>query len=163
MRARRIRPDDGPLLRSIRLRALEGAPDAFGTTLAQAIAYPDNAWEQRASECASSNTTSLFFAEDDGVVAGMAGGGFEAGDPMPSLISMRVEPHARGRGGGEALAEAVAAWARERGAARLQLWVTETNAPAIALYRLMGFLDTGETQVLPSNPALRERRMVRDL
>lgn len=159
MRARRIRPDEGVLLRSVRLRALEGAPDAFGTTLAQALAYPDEAWGQRASECASSDAISLFFVED----GGMAGGFFEAGDPMPPLISMWVEPEARGLGGAEALIEAVAAWARERGAARLQLWVTETNAPAIALYRRAGFLDTGETQVLPSNPALRERRMVRDL
>lgn len=163
MRARRIRPDEGAPLRSVRLRALEGAPDAFGTTLAQALAYPDDAWVRRASECAVSDTTSLFFAEESGVVVGMAGGFFEAGDPVPSLISMWVEPHARGRGGGEALVETVAAWAREQGATRLQLWVTETNAPATALYRRVGFLDTGETQVLPSNPALLERRMVRDL
>lgn len=163
MRTRRIRPDDGPLLRSIRLRALEGAPDAFGTTLAEALAYPEDAWDHRAAECAAGDTTALFFAEDEGGVVGMAGGSFEDDDPAPALISMWVEPPARGHGGGEALIEAVAAWAREQGAARLHLWVTETNAPAIALYRRSGFLDTGDTQALPSNPALRERRMLRDL
>lgn len=163
MHARRIRPGEGAVLRSIRLRALEGAPDAFGTTYAQALTYTDEAWEQRAAECAASHATSLFFAEVHGAVVGMAGGDFEADDPMPSLISMWVEPHARGFGGGQVLVEAVAAWALEQGASRLQLWVTETNSSAIALYRRMGFIDTGQTQVLPSNHSLMERQMVRNL
>ena len=123
MHTRRIRPDDGPLLRSIRLRALEGAPDAFGTTLAEALAYPEDAWDHRATECAASETTALFFVEDEGGAVGMAGGSFEDDDPAPALISMWVEPPARGHGGGEALIEAVTAWAREQGAARLHLWV----------------------------------------
>ncbi len=76
---------------------------------------------------------------------------------------MWVAPSARGHGGGEALIEAVVAWVRSLGASRLQLWVTATNEPAIALYRRTGFVDTDETQPLPSNPSLLERRMVRAL
>ena len=163
MDVRRIRPDDGALLRTIRLNALAGAPDAFATTHAQALAYSDQMWERRAADCAASDATSLFFAERDGEVVGLAGGFFEDGEPMPSLISMWVAPSARGQGAGEALTEAVVAWVRSLGATRLQLWVTETNAPAKALYRRTGFVETGETQALPSHPALLERRMMREL
>lgn len=163
LHARRIRPGEGALLRTIRLRALEGAPDAFGTTLAEALAYPDDAWGRRAAECASGDSAALFFLEDQDGIAGMAGGAHEADDPIPVLISMWVEPDTRGRGGGEALIKAVVSWAHAQGAARLQLWVTETNLSAIALYRRTGFTETGETQPLPSNPALDERRMMRDI
>jgi hypothetical protein len=48
-------------------------------------------------------------------------------------------------------------------ARRLALWVTQTNAPARALYTRMGFVATGRTQPVPSNPTLREEVMVRDL
>lgn len=163
MRVHRIQPHEGERLRTVRLRALAGAPEAFGSTLAEALALPAEAWTRRARECADSPRTALFFAEYEGATVGLAGGYFEAGDPVPSLISMWVEPPVRGRGGGEALVEAVVAWAREAGAAALQLWVTETNAPAVALYTRLGFTDTGDRQPLPSNPALRERRMVRAL
>jgi hypothetical protein len=42
----------------------------------------------------------------------------------------------------------------------LKLWVTETNHRARALYTGAGFAPTGQTQVLPSNPALSELEML---
>ncbi len=163
MDVRRIRADEGTLLRAMRIRALTDTPTAFGSTIKQTLAYSMEVWEERARSNALSDTISGFLAERDGEVVGLAGGMFEAGEPMPSLISMWVAPSARGHGGGEALIEAVVTWVRSLGATRLQLWVTETNAPAIALYRRTGFIETDETQPLPSHPALLERRMVREL
>lgn len=163
MDVRRVRPDEGALLRAMRVRALTDTPTAFGSTIEQTLAYSDEVWRERALSNATSDTISGFFAEHDGEVVGLAGGMFEAGDDVPSLISMWVAPSARGHGGGEALIEAVVAWVRSSGAMRLQLWVTETNAPAMALYRRVGFIETGETQPLPSHPALLEHRMVREL
>ena len=96
-------------------------------------------------------------------MVGLSGGFFEHGQDMPSLISMWVAPPARGTGVEEALIEAVVAWVRSLGATHLQLWVTETNTPALGLYRRVGFVETHETQPLPSHPALTERRMVREL
>ena len=80
---------------------------------------------------------------------------------MVELISMFVRPQARGHGVGEALVDAVAAWARNRNAASVHLWVTETNKPAIRLYERRGFTITPERQPLPSNPALGELGMTR--
>ena len=50
------------------------------------------------------------------------------------------------------LVEAITAWARARGAARLYLWVTSTNHPAIALYRRCGFRPTGDVRPVAHTP-----------
>jgi GNAT superfamily N-acetyltransferase len=54
--------------------------------------------------------------------------------------SFMVDPAHAGRGTGRALGEAVIAWARERGFRAIQFnAVVETNAPAVALWRSLGF------------------------
>jgi ribosomal protein S18 acetylase RimI-like enzyme len=60
------------------------------------------------------------------------------------LISMWVDPAARGAGAGEALVAEVVEWARLNGAAAVVLSVKKMNAPAIGLYRRMGFVPTDE-------------------
>ena len=79
------------------------------------------------------------------------------------LVSMWVHPSARGRRVGEALVEAVVAWAVAGGAAQVHLWVTEGNASALRLYQRCGFEPTGETAPLPSDPRLTELGMLRRL
>ena len=60
---------------------------------------------------------------------------------------------------------AVVGWAASRGrrATSVHLWVTETNAPARALYQRCGFALTGERQPLPSDPGISEVAMARPL
>jgi GNAT superfamily N-acetyltransferase len=58
------------------------------------------------------------------------------------LEDVFVEPEARGRGIGRALAEACIERARIRGCKRIQLDANERNAPALALYGSLGF-ETG--------------------
>ena len=76
---------------------------------------------------------------------------------------MYVRPRGRGRGVGEALVAAVIGWAADRRATSVHLWVTETNAPARALYQRCGFALTGERQPLPSDPGISEVAMARPL
>ena len=45
----------------------------------------------------------------------------------------------------------------------MRLWVTETNAPARALYERCGFALTGERQPVPYNPGFDEVAMARPL
>ena len=152
--------DDWQAMREIRLLALRDAPDAFGSSYARDAAFEPAEWQRRATRDGS------FFAflPDVGHVApaGLAGG-YEEEPGVVELISMFVRPQARGRGVGEALVHAVAAWARKRNAISVHLWVTETNKPALRLYERCGFTVTPEHQSLPSNPALGEVGMTRPL
>jgi GNAT superfamily N-acetyltransferase len=86
----------------------------------------------------------LFVAEDDQGWAGVVGG-FRRLDPREvQLISMWVDPRARGRGVGQALIREVATWARELGSRRLVLFVQEVNSGGQALYLKAGFRPTGD-------------------
>ena len=59
-------------------------------------------------------------------------------------ISIGVEAAWRGRGVGRALLEALVARARSDGHTALSLSVDARNAPALALYRSIGFVETGQ-------------------
>ncbi len=60
------------------------------------------------------------------------------GKPGVYLEDLFVMPEARGAGLGKALLARLAAIAVERGCARLEWWVLDWNAPAIAFYRSLG-------------------------
>ena len=79
------------------------------------------------------------------------------------LISMWVDPSARGRGVGDALIGAVERWARNRSADVPKLAVVRGNGPAEALYRRSGFHDTGEPGDLMPDGVRRERVMAKPL
>lgn len=161
---RRMRAGEGLRFRAIRVRALTEAPTAFGSTLDELRARPDAWWQRRAATNAAGEAAVMFVAERDGAWLGLAGGLFEEEAPGEAeLISMWLDPAVRGRGVGARLVDAVVQWARERGAARLRLWVTEGNEPAVALYRRSGFAFTGERSPHPWHAQLHEAAMLRDL
>jgi ribosomal protein S18 acetylase RimI-like enzyme len=143
------------------MEALADSPPAFGSTLAETATRPAEYWERRAADNAAGDGSVLFVAEDADGWCGLAGAYLDEQDSNSAdLISMWVRPSCRGQGLGEQLVEAVVAWARERGLRQVALWVTESNAGAIRLYERCGFRSAGETQPLPSDPRLVERRMV---
>jgi GNAT superfamily N-acetyltransferase len=150
--------DDWQAMRDIRLEALRDAPDAFASTYARETAFEPAEWHRRATRDGSF----LAFIPELTVPAGLVGG-FEQEPGVAELVSMFVRPQARGHGVGEALIDAVAAWARSRNATSVHLWVSETNKPAIRLYERCGFTVTPERQPLPSNPALGELGMTREV
>lgn len=141
MQVRRLRADEWPSVRAIRLRALADAPDAFGATYAGAAAESDVEWQARADP----SEGAVFVVEGPDELVGMAIGGPAPTVPdVAALFSMWVDPAVRGHGLGAALVEAVKAWAIEAGYQGLGLGVTTTNATAIALYRRLGFVDIGD-------------------
>ncbi len=170
----RTRPDDWRDLRDVRLRALADAPSAFGSTLAREVAFPDDVWRERAAQ---GRTLLARAVLDDGRLADGAppGSGRSPGpvvgvaavvpspdDPtVAELVSVWVEPGARGSGVAASLVARADDLAAGLGARTLALWVTATNAPALRLYERAGFAPTGETQPLLSDPRLLELRMTR--
>jgi GNAT superfamily N-acetyltransferase len=156
---RGVLPEEWQQLRALRLLALADAPTAFGTTLEEDAARPEDVWRERAT---GGDERRTFVAERDGHWLGMATGLAHAQDTAASeLVGMFVDGTERGRGVGAALVAAICEWAREQGGERIYLWVTESNEAGIALYRKCGFRPTGERQPLPHTPSLSEMRMVR--
>jgi GNAT superfamily N-acetyltransferase len=155
---RELAAGDWELLRDVRLAALSEAPYAFGSTYAREVAFTEEQWRAR---ILNRGVTFFGFLADVTEPAGV--GGVYTGDGVADLVSMWVRPSARGRGVGEALVEAAAAWAKTRDYDTLSLWVTESNTPARGLYERCGFTPTGEYQPLPSDPTLREIQLSRPL
>ncbi len=128
--------EDWRIWREVRLRALETDPTAFGSTLAGATGENDHEarWRQRFT--VPYNIVSV----RNGAFVGQVGAtAIEQG--TTELISLWVAPEVRGRGVGDELIEAVVAWARSQGAARVELDVRRANLTAIAVYRRNGFVN----------------------
>lgn len=147
--------DDWQVWRELRLRALEEAPYAFRSTVAEWSGEGDteDRWRDRLSSV-SLNLVALL----GGRAAGMASGRSPDNDEV-ELISMWVAPDARRRGVATALIDAIAAWALDKGAARIALDVRDDNTAAIDLYKACAFVDVGESD--NSEHDAPERRMVR--
>src|SRR5581483_9471203 len=110
-------PDAGLRLREIRLRALREAPDAFGTTLAEAEAWPLERWATRLA------STMTFVAVLGGADVGLVGATPDNDSEVAWLISMWVAPEARRHGVGSALIDALIDWA-ETAASRIYGWMS---------------------------------------
>ena len=155
----RLRAGEGARLRTLRLRALADAPDAFGATLEDAERRRASDWEAQVVRLPT------FVWREGAADLGMARGAPHDDDPeVAYLISMWVAPEGRGRGVGAGLVGEVAAWARGHGFRRLVLDVAEGNAGARRLYERCGFVSTGATGTLPPPRShVRELEMALDL
>ena len=161
---RRIRPADAEAWREVRLRALQEAPDAFGSTYAETRTRPPEYWEERATASAAGDAATIFLADDGERLIGLAGGSRSADrSDAPELISMWVDPAVRSGRAGERLVDQVVDWAALGRAPQLDLWVTESNERARRFYERLGFEQASGRQPLPSNPALAEIQMSRSL
>jgi GNAT superfamily N-acetyltransferase len=164
MEVRRLSRGEGALIRKLRLGALRDAPYAFAASFEQEAAEPPEDWDRLAARSESADDTVVFVAVDDGHWVGMVGGYLDARDPRAAgLWGMWVAPISRRRGLGAQLVEAVIAWARDAGASRVELSVTDRANVAAALYRRLGFRPTGERRPLASDAALTEIFLTRSL
>lgn len=157
---RRIRPDDGPRWRSLRLRALADTPEAFVETVEQARRRPEAAWQEAAGALSAGCERALFVAERGADWIGVAGG-FADEMGRTTVFTVLIEPSARGEGVLESLIAAVAQWSTECGRAALALEVGVDNPRAHAAYRRLGFVATGDSRQHPLYPELTEIMMIR--
>jgi ribosomal protein S18 acetylase RimI-like enzyme len=153
-RVRRVRADEGPLLRAVRLRALADTPLAFGSTHAREAAYPPERWQAWARDSAAGAAQATFLAVDrEDAAVGLALAVVDAEGGAAHLYSMWVAPEARGTGAGTALVAAVVDWTRANGARTLRTAVTLGNEAAARLYARAGFRDTGTREPLGHSDA----------
>lgn len=136
---RRLNPSEGVAYREIRLEALRGSPEAFGSTHEAESARPLAHFSERVAACP------VFGAFRDAELVGMAGflGREGLKDAHKGMLwGMYVRPHARNMGVGRRLVETVIAFARER-VELLQLAVVSENEAARRLYASLGFVEYG--------------------
>jgi ribosomal protein S18 acetylase RimI-like enzyme len=131
-------PDRWCEYRALRLAALRSDPIAFGSTYEESIAYPDELWQRRLTNTAGI----MLFAERAGLLIGTAAAllGVDGEPEVAQIVGVFVEQVCRRHGAGRLLLdELLVRLAARPEIARVRLDVTETQAPAIALYRSLGF------------------------
>jgi GNAT superfamily N-acetyltransferase len=131
--------------RTIRLRALQESPDAFGSTYEREQTMTDDEWRERLGRADGATFVAVVNNEDVGLVGGAAHHDVR-GDA--GLYSMWVAPDARGRGVSTALITAVFDWARATGMRAVRLEVGDYNVQAQRLYARLGFAPTGRTTAM---------------
>ena len=163
MNIRRVKSEDGQLLREIAIRMYSDSPDSFSETLEEAKQRTAEEWDSRAKWLAESPDVIGLVAYDDnwpcGFVMGLTGSfingsmDWELRDSV-TIAKTWVDPKARRKGIGKALTDTVKDWACEKGVKQLELQVTENNEAAKSFYQHLGFTDTGRREPLVSNPQL---------
>jgi len=128
------------------LEAYTAHPDAFTSTVAERGKLPMAWWESRLSPDPSPKCLVLGAFEAD-ELAGVVGLSFEQREKVrhkATLFGMYVRPAFRRRGIARQLVQSALKYARERADVLVvQLTVTETNTPAVALYESCGFIRFG--------------------
>ncbi|WP_244891181.1 GNAT family N-acetyltransferase [Cyclobacterium xiamenense] len=92
----------------------------------------------------------VLFAEWKGAIVGTVGMK-NMGDGQYELIKMGVLPKARGQQVGWLLGQAALNWAKQNGAKKVLLYSNSILAPALALYRKLGFRE------IPMEPGTYQR------
>ena len=149
--------------KDLRLRALQDAPSAFGSTYARESQLTDGDWLKRADQWSGDNSAALL-ALDSEAPCGLACCFIIRDDPSQAdLVSMWVSAAHRRVGVGRALVNAVLDWARAKGVRRVHLMVTSNNDAAIKFYENLGFSFTGHTEPYPNDSNLFEYEMARQI
>jgi ribosomal protein S18 acetylase RimI-like enzyme len=178
---RRFGPHEWPAYRTLRLRSLADAPDAFGSSLAAEEAWRPELWMARltaadvsgrdcplvatSAESAESATSAESDKADkadkaDGAMLGLLWAKCDAEDAgIVNLFQMWVAPEARGRGVAAALLDEAVAWARSIGARLVQLGVVCDNRAAVQLYTRAGFCKVGVPAPIRPGSVLLEQTM----
>jgi RimJ/RimL family protein N-acetyltransferase len=138
-RVQRADVGDVDLVRTLRLRALADAPDAFGSTYEREVAFAPDVWTARLA----TRTNAHFLGRADEPV-GIVSIVRDEPDGDPAwLVGMWVEPDARGSGVADELVATALEWAGNAHIGAVHLHVTDGNERAERLYLRHGFARTG--------------------
>lgn len=154
-------PGDGRRLASLRRTALTADPDAFFRTAAEEADHPADHW---ATQLGDPRSHWVIGVDEQGRDVALAAVVPYHQDPRDlTVISVWVEPAARGCGIGRALMVALLERARADAPPGVTLWVADVNAAAAALYEELGLQRTGRTGCFPpprEHITEHERRLV---
>jgi ribosomal protein S18 acetylase RimI-like enzyme len=128
--------------KEIRLAALKEEPQAFGSSYARDVAYPDSIWQERLRDSESKKSVCLF-AKLEGRIVGMVMGGRTDDDKQTHLAHIwgtYVDSKARGKGiGKELMQRVIEELGRDADIKGICVTVNTEQKPAIKLYESLGF------------------------
>jgi ribosomal protein S18 acetylase RimI-like enzyme len=151
----RVTAEDGPLIKRLRLRALEIDPLSFGSTLAGEVVYSDSQWAEWAHEGASGEDKATLIAVRGAQPVGMvAGYRDESQRSLFHVIAMWVAPEARREGIGRRLLQEIESWIEWCGGTSIQLSVSDAAEAASDLYEKAGYRPDGERSASPHTPGV---------
>jgi len=163
IRLDRISPENALAFKTVRLRALQDSPTAFGSTFAREAPLSDEEWLQRSHRWISDGSIGYLAFDGEFCCGLVACYTEESNAESGHIISMWVDPGSRRAGTGRALIEALIAWVSSRGLRQLRLMVTSVNTGAIGFYERLNFGMTGRTEPYPNDPAIVEYEMILQL
>jgi len=149
---RRAGWSDWSIYRAHRLEALLDSPEAYDETYPEASKLVDGKWQERVTN----DARPLYLAFDGDQLVGSMSGGMN--DEYPGtywLFGLFVTPSARGTNAATMLMEATAQWCREQGGESLNLFVTVSQERAIAFYKKIGFVETGDGRSMHRDESLK--------
>ena len=135
------------------------------TAAADLDAYIDKSFRKECQEREiADHSAAIFLATGGGLIVGYAHVVIASTEISPAFLNrIYVDAEWRGVGVANGLLDAVAAEARRRGAANLELTVYERNLRAIAFYKRMGFAQTGNTTFMVGEDLQTDLVMTLDL
>jgi len=149
-------PEEWPVLRDIRLRALRESPESFLSSYEREVSFGSERWR---AEFARGEWSIGFI---DTAPVGLLGTTRELDTPADQcyLEYMWVAPEFRRSGLAHSLLEVVLGRVRNNGVNTVFLWVLDGNTPAEQLYKSIGFVSTSQRQPLEADPARFEELML---
>lgn len=146
--------------KTLRLRALQESPDAFGSTYEAECTQSDHDWEQRITTALAQPRNKAFIAYHQQQACGLVWCQLSMNDAAHAeLFQMWVDPTLRGLGLGKQLMNAALQWLHTAGVQQIKLGVTQTNTAAIQLYQHYGFTPVGEATALRDGSPLLSQTM----
>lgn len=154
---RRVRPDDGALIRRVRLNALGTDPASFGSTYEREAAYPDEKWAEWAAGDATGDEMATLLAICDDEPVGIVAASRDNFDrEIFGVFAMWVAPERRGEAIGRRLLAGIEGWIVSAGGTTVHLSVTDAAAAARRLYESAGYEPDGRSTESRHTPGLIE-------
>ena len=124
--------------KELRLEALRKEPRAYFTTYKDSLQQPDGYWQARLEAVSEGKGSWLLFAREGGRLVGIIGAYTDAG--VTEIVSLYVTSHARRRGLGRALMNAILKKITGFNPDQvIRLTVNASQRAAVELYRSLGF------------------------
>jgi GNAT superfamily N-acetyltransferase len=149
-----LEPSQWRELRSLRLSALQDAPQAFGSGYEREAPWSEDEWR------AEFEAATWLVAFDGEQAVGMLRSAWEDAQPeQRNIEGVWVTARFRRRGVCRLLFQALIERERQDGAAVLLAWVLDGNNSAHRVYLRLGFTPTDEQQLFPDGSGRFEHRL----